>query len=203
MLKLDIGCGTRKTNSLDEHPFIGVDIIPFDGVDVVHDVRVTPWPWEDGSVDEVFSSHFLEHLTGEERISFFNELHRVMKVGGKALIITPDWSHSCSYGDPTHKWPPLSAWYPLYLNKAWRAVNAPHVDGAFETKNELATGVSYHSISTGYTCDFDWVIGYGMDERLLARSDDHRNHAIQFYTNSARDLHVTLVKRPPDAAQKS
>jgi hypothetical protein len=169
MIKLDIGCGPRK-----QEGFTGVDIQVFPGVDVVHDVRITPWPWEDSSVDEVFSSHFLEHLSGEERIGFFNELHRVMKPQAKAVIITPDWSHACAYGDPTHKWPPLSGWYQLYLNKQWRDINAPHVE---------------------YTCDFDWVVGGSWDEWLNVRNQETRIFAMGHYINSQRDLHVTLVKR--------
>lgn len=173
-IRLDLGCGKRKVQAIQgQEPFIGVDCIAFEGVDVVHDLRVTPWPWKDNSVDEVFSSHFLEHLTGEERIIFFNELYRVMKVGGKALIVTPIWSHSCAYGDPTHKYPPPSEWYADYLNEAWREVNAPHV---------------------GYTCNFEKVIGYGMEQWLLYRAEDQRQFALGHYVNAARDLHVTLNK---------
>ncbi len=71
MIKLDIGCGKNKTKSNDQFPFTGVDVLAFDGVDLVLDVRQTPWPWADESVDEVFSSHFLEHLDGDERICLF------------------------------------------------------------------------------------------------------------------------------------
>jgi predicted SAM-dependent methyltransferase len=176
MLKLDLGCGKNKTKSQNEHPFIGVDSIAFDGVDVVHDLRITPWPWEDNSVDEVFSSHFLEHLAGGERVVFFNELHRVMKPGASALIVTPDWAHACAYGDPTHQWPPMSSWYALYLNKEWRDQNAPHVN---------------------YTCDFDWMHGVAWDEWLNVRNDEMKQFAMARYVNSVRDLHITLVKRQP------
>jgi hypothetical protein len=168
-LKLDLGCGPRKREG-----FHGIDAIAMAGVDTVLDLRVTPWPWADGSVDEVFSSHFVEHLTGAERIVFFNELHRVMKKGTQAQIITPDWSNDCAYGDPTHQWPPMSRWYPLYLNKAWRDANAPHV---------------------GYTCDYDYVIGGGWDQWLEVRNMETRIFAMQHYINSMRDLIVTLTKR--------
>jgi len=174
LIRLDLGCGKNKAKGPDGQPYIGVDAISFEGVDVVHDLRCAPWPWEDNSIDEVFSSHFLEHLPGSDRIVFFNELHRVLKPGGKALIITPYWSHDCAYGDPTHAWPPISTWYVLYLNQAWRGVNAPHV---------------------GYTCDFDWTTGFGMDEWLLSRNDEVRAFAMQHYTNSVRDLHATVTKR--------
>lgn len=169
MVKLDIGCGKNK-----QHGFIGVDSIAFEGVDVVHDVRVSPWPWADEEVEQVHCSHFIEHLTGEERVAFFNELARVMKNGAQAQIISPHWSHDCAYGDPTHKWPPISGWTFMYLNKGWREVNAPHV---------------------AYTCDFDWTVGGIWDEWLNIRNQDMKVFAMQRYVNSMRDIMVTLTKR--------
>lgn len=169
MLKLNIGCGRSKIEG-----FLGVDVIKFDEVDIVHDMRVTPWPWEDNSVEEVHCSHFLEHLTGGERVTFFNELYRVLAPGGRALMITPDWSHACAYGDPTHQWPPLSSWYALYLQKQWRDANAPHV---------------------GYTCDFEWVHAVSWDEWLNTRNDEMKQFAMQRYINSVRDIHINLMKK--------
>lgn len=167
-IKLDLGCGTRK-----QPGFVGVDAIDFVGVDEVRDLR-QPWPWKDGSVDEVFSSHFVEHLTGPERVHFFNELYRVLKVGGKATVIVPHWSNACAYGDPTHAWPPMSEWFALYLDKGWRAVNAPHA---------------------GYVCDFEYVIGFAFDERVMAFNDERRTYALTHAVNAARDMHATLTKR--------
>ena len=102
MTKLDIGCGKNKKEG-----FLGVDQYAMEGVDVVMDVRGV-WPWEDNSIDEVHSSHFVEHLTATERVHFYNELHRVLKNGAKAMIITPHWASNRAYGDPTHQWPPVS-----------------------------------------------------------------------------------------------
>lgn len=168
--KLDLGCGKRKREG-----FHGVDSIAFEGVDTVADLS-QPWPWADESVDEAQSSHFVEHLTGTQRIHFFNELYRVMKPGAKASIVTPDWSHACAYGDPTHQWPPMSNWYALYLSKPWRDVNAPHVP---------------------YTCDFDHAGGYSSDAWLVGRNPEFVQDAHAHKINSARDLiiHLTKVKR--------
>lgn len=168
-IRLDIGCGKNKREG-----FHGVDVLQFDTVDTVLDVRETPWPWADGVVDEVHCSHFVEHLSGAERVPFFNELYRVMKKGARAAIITPDWSNDCAYGDPTHQWPPMSRWYPLYLLKSWREVNAPHC---------------------GYICDFDYAIGGGWEPWLEARNMNFRVFAMQYYNNAMRDLFVTLTKR--------
>jgi SAM-dependent methyltransferase len=148
-----------------------VDSQKFPGVDVVMDLEQDLWPWKDNSVEEVYSSHFLEHLPGASRIKFFNELYRILKPGGTAQIITPDWSHACAYGDPTHQWPPMSGWYPLYLQKAWRDANAPHVP---------------------YTCDFEWSTAMSWDPWLNTRAE--KEFPMQRYINSTRDLIVNLSK---------
>ena len=111
LLKLDIGCGKGKKAG-----FHGVDSIAFDGVDTVFDVRTSPWPWADNSVEEVHCSHFLEHLTATERVQFMNEMWRVMKEGAKATLITPHWGSNRAYGDPTHQWPPVSEMWFYYLD---------------------------------------------------------------------------------------
>ncbi|MEI6478506.1 MAG: methyltransferase domain-containing protein [bacterium] len=168
-LKLDIGCGKNKAAG-----FHGVDSIQFDGVDTVMDVRETPWPWEDDSVDEVHSSHFVEHLTNNERVKFWNELGRVMKKGAQARIVVPHWSNACAYGDPTHQWPPMSEWAVYYLNKAWRDANAPHAP---------------------LTCDFDFVVGGSWEPWLETRTMETKMFAMGKYINSYRDLIITITKK--------
>jgi predicted SAM-dependent methyltransferase len=168
-VRIDIGCGKTTPEGWE-----GVDSIDF-GQKHVRDVRNGLTWLEDNSVDEARSCHFVEHLTGAERVSFFNELYRVMKPGTQALIITPNWSHACAYGDPTHQWPPMSQWYPLYLHKEWRAANAPH---------------------TGFTCDFDHTIAASWDQSLEVRNAEYKQFAMNHYTNAWRDLIVTLSKRP-------
>ena len=166
-LCIDIGCGKNPKPG-----FVGIDAIDFGQKHVV-DVR-KGLPFKPNTVDEVNSSHFVEHLTGTERIAFFNELYRVMKVGAVATIITPNWSHACAYGDPTHQWPPMSPWYPLYLDKQWRDTQAPHVS---------------------YKCDFIGGVAGSWDARLNGRNPEFTQIAMSNETNAWRDLIVTLTKR--------
>ena len=55
---IDIGCGGKKKEG-----FIGLDQYLMPGVDHVLDIGTERWPFADGSVDEAYSSNFLEHLT--------------------------------------------------------------------------------------------------------------------------------------------
>lgn len=180
-LRLDFGCGKNPRVDKDAQgnvvkEFEGVDVLDFGQKHFVDLRRRFPWP--DQSVDEAYSSHFIEHLDGDERVFFMNELYRVMKFGATATILGPHWSNDCAYGDPTHKWPPLSTWTHLYWSKAWRDVNAPH---------------------SAYTCDFDCpTIGYSFDSspilNLTGRNQEFQQHHCNHSRNAMRDIWYNIVK---------
>lgn len=173
-MKLDIGCGKNKKEG-----FTGVDQYAMDGVDIVMDVR-EKWPFEDGSIEEVHCSHFIEHLEASERIKFLNELYRVMKPGAKAAIITPHWGSNRAYGDPTHKWPAIGEMFYYYLSRAWRDTQAPHTDIKFN--------------KDGYDCDFQATWGYSLHPMLTTRNAEFQSFAAQFYKEAVQDMHATLIK---------
>ena len=172
--KLDIGCGKNKRPG-----FTGVDQFAMEGVDVVMDVRQA-WPFEDSSIEEVHCSHFLEHLSATERVVFFNELHRVLKPGAKATVITPHWASNRAYGDPTHQWPPVSEMGYYYLRQEWRDTQAPHADKKWN--------------KDGYSCDFSATWGYSFAPELAARNQEYVQFALTNYKDACQDLHATLVK---------
>lgn len=169
-LKLNLGCGKRKVDG-----FTGVDISSDCGADVVHDLFQFPWPFEDSSVDEVQSSHFLEHVPGRLRQRFFNELYRVMKPGATATFITPNADSHRAIQDPTHEWPPICPASYLYYNAQWRK------------DNELD---HYEA-----TCDFDFTYADAVEGPWALRSQEARDFAMRHYNNVALDLHVVLTKR--------
>lgn len=197
-MRLDLGCGKNKIK-VEGQEWIGVDAIAFDGVDAVADLSGYIWLFEksdlpglelhpttmlperwklpDNSVDQVHCSHMLEHLTGEQRVHFFNELYRVLKPGAQANIITPHWSHERAYGDPTHQWPPVCSWTYFYLDKDWREVNAPHC---------------------GYNCDFTYVLSGSHDPNdqwVAFRNMETKHVMMSRNINTTTDLFATLTKR--------
>lgn len=96
-MKLNLGASDRPFPG-----FISVDIAP--PADQVVDLR-EPWPWPDNSVDEVRAHDVFEHLPN--RILTMNELHRVLKPGGRATIEVPSAAKGAGFAqDPTH----VSAW---------------------------------------------------------------------------------------------
>lgn len=175
-MNLDLGCGPNKKEG-----FTGVDRIAFEGVDHVCNIGVDPLPFGDGTVEEAHASHFVEHLTAQERINLVNELYRVLKPGGKATIITPHWASARAYGDLTHQWPPVAEMWYYYLSKQWRDGNAPHCDIAHNPQ--------------GYDCDFEATWGYGLHASLTVRNQEYQQFALSNYKEAAQDLHATITKR--------
>ena len=172
--KLDIGCGKNKREG-----FTGIDQYPMEGVDHVFDLR-QKWPVASDSVDEVQCSHFIEHLTGQERVTFYNELYRVMKSGAKATIIVPHWASNRAYGDPTHQWPPVSEMSFYYLSKDWRETQAPHTDKKWN--------------KDGYDCHFAATWGYSLHPSIVTRNTEYQQFAMANYKEACQDMIVTLTK---------
>jgi len=79
-LKLNIGAGYNFIPG-----FVNIDISP--KADVSLDLNSDPLPFDDNSVDMVFSYHCLEHI--ENYLFILGEIHRVLKHRGRFLIGLP------------------------------------------------------------------------------------------------------------------
>ena len=99
MRALDIGCGdgffSRKLSDLG-YSVMGLDIsdvalarakstVPH-GTFLIHDLEQT-LPVQDASIDIVWCSEVLEHLFSP--LSLLNEIRRILKPGGRALLTVP------------------------------------------------------------------------------------------------------------------
>jgi SAM-dependent methyltransferase len=94
-MKLHIGAGHKILPGWVNH-----DLVALPGINSVHDLRVFPWPWPDGSFDEVIAKDVLEHLP--ELIPTMEELYRICKPGAKIHISVPYWNSFEAVTDPTH-----------------------------------------------------------------------------------------------------
>lgn len=183
VIKLNLGSGPTKMEG-----FLSVDRIKFPEVDIVADLT-KKWPWEDSSVEEVYSSHTIEHFTAMERVHFVNELYRVLIPGGKAVLVAPHWASCRAYGDPTHQWPPISEFWFYYLSKEWRLGNkeknlpgnAPHTDATY--------------IKGGFACDFEATWGYSLHPTVQLRNQESQQFMVQFYKDATMDVMATLTKK--------
>lgn len=95
-IMLNLGAGSDIKDG-----FINHDIAELPGVDVVHDLNETPWPWEDASIDEVVAIDLIEHL--DEFILIMEEFYRILKPGGVLKLKVPYWNSAYTFMDPTHK----------------------------------------------------------------------------------------------------
>ena len=81
--------------------YINHDIVKLQGVDVVHDLNVYPWPWDDASTDEIVAKDVLEHL--DNFMAAMEESYRILEPGGTFKITVPYWNSVSCHGDPTHR----------------------------------------------------------------------------------------------------
>jgi predicted SAM-dependent methyltransferase len=82
-MKIEIGAGKK--------PRIGYktcDIRNLPGIDYV--CKADELPFDDNSIDEVYSRHVIEHFTLKEFLKVLYEWNRVLKVGGSVYIVCPN-----------------------------------------------------------------------------------------------------------------
>jgi predicted SAM-dependent methyltransferase len=87
-IKIDIGCGKEPYGN----GFLTVD--PF----LIADIKAFMWklPFYDNTVDEIYSSHSLEHINKNKVLPTLKEWHRVLKTGGKIILRVPDLIWCCN-----------------------------------------------------------------------------------------------------------
>lgn len=177
-LRIDFGCGQNCTVGQDGVKYVGVDFVACPGVDVVHDLTVFPYPFEDNSADEIVSNHFVEHLTGEDFMKHMDECWRILKPGGKMKLVHPYCFSERAFQDPTHKTFIPAARY-LYFDKNWRTINK----------------LDHYPIKSDF--EFQVYVTYHGDkgEVWTLKADATKNFAMGHYVNVVADLIVHLTKR--------
>jgi SAM-dependent methyltransferase len=95
MKRLNIGCGNDARAG-----YVNLDVNPCKGVDIVHNLNKCPYPFKDGTFDEIIAYSILEHV--QDLIKTMAELHRILKPGGKLDIIVPHYNGPLAWGNPTH-----------------------------------------------------------------------------------------------------
>jgi len=119
-LKLNLGCGAARMPG-----WTNVDKMAACGPDQVVDLERFPWPWPDGSVDEIMLHHVLEHLgaSADVYIAVFKEMWRICRDGAAISIVVPHPRHDDFLGDPTHVRAVTGAGLEMFsrrANEAWR-----------------------------------------------------------------------------------
>jgi ubiquinone/menaquinone biosynthesis C-methylase UbiE len=95
-LKLNVGSGNHRTPgwiSVDytESGWLGENKkIDNNEIDINYNVIKKGIPFSNDTINCIYSSHFLEHMTWHDGILFLKECYRVLKIGGKIRLVVPD-----------------------------------------------------------------------------------------------------------------
>ncbi|CAM8379298.1 methyltransferase domain-containing protein [Candidatus Methylopumilus planktonicus] len=93
---LNLGCGAKKIEGADN-----VDIEKRFSPDIIHDLNLFPYLFEDNKYDLVIMDNSLEHL--KYFFSVISEVYRITKPLGTIKIIAPYFRSHWAFIDPTHK----------------------------------------------------------------------------------------------------
>jgi glycosyltransferase involved in cell wall biosynthesis len=105
-IKLDLGCG-----SVQRPGFLGIDARPTRATALVADAQHLPIAT--GVADEVDASCLLEHFDAPSRV--LDEIHRVLKPSGRAVLRLPNLGTYSSHLDTTHRFlADLALWRALF-----------------------------------------------------------------------------------------
>jgi SAM-dependent methyltransferase len=81
---------------------VGIDRNPDSAADVLCDLDRFPYPFRDASFDSLRAIHVIEHVS--DVIRTVEEFHRLVRPGGRILVVTPHYTDFSSFCDPTHRW---------------------------------------------------------------------------------------------------
>lgn len=165
--RVDVGCGARKREG-----HFGIDMAESPGVDLVHDLATTEWPFHDDQLERVYSNHCFEHLACP--LIFLRELLRTCKDGASVEIWTPYGHSNEAFGYGHH----------VFLNELhWRHICWEH-------------DRHYLGDAKGY---FEWVgTNYAVFPQVVAMLRKLRiplAFALQHMHNIAPEWGVELVVR--------
>lgn len=87
-MKLNLGCGDDLRDGYEN-----VDARDIHGRNRIVDLDVLPWPWSDGSVEEILMLDFLEHFEYSKTDQIVLECWRVLRPMGVVEVQVPDFEH--------------------------------------------------------------------------------------------------------------
>ena len=95
-MKLNLGASRRPKSG-----YVNLDKKAYKGIQVAHDLDIFPWPFEDGSFEEIRAIDVFEHLI--YFVEAMNECWRILMPGGMLIIQGPLAGSRNHYLDPTHR----------------------------------------------------------------------------------------------------
>ncbi|MBI2724171.1 MAG: class I SAM-dependent methyltransferase [Chloroflexi bacterium] len=194
---LDAGCGSGRVFQyhFDEGQrpsrIVGIDVTEEPkgnrNIDDAARADLTALPFQDGTFDLAISSHVAEHLTQPEAV--FRELARVLKPGGRLLILTPNRWHYVTISSAL-----LPHRFHLRYNQ-WRGVDAHDI---FPTVYRANTAARLRSLYEGAGMDVECLYQFETEPEYLAFSTATYAAGVAFERlvnrfEALKDLRVNLL----------
>ena len=146
-MKLNLGCGSNLKKD-----YTNLDKFDYYKPDLVHDLEIIPYPFENDSVEKILMSHVLEHIGQDPNIfnNIIKELYRICKNKAIIDIRVPHPRHDDFISDPTHVRPITILGLQLYdkeLNEQWEK------GGFSNTPLALIHNVNFKVLKVDYKID--------------------------------------------------
>lgn len=191
--KVNIGCGLSKMRE-----FINVDSDMKVNPDVVADLNVLPWPFEDNAVDHIVAKDILEHLgeTGEDFIKIIKEMYRISENGAIWEIQVPHWRCDLALDDPTHRRLITKGTFNMFSQK-----NLKDRLMKFGSDSRLA----FDEDIDIEICDvqFDFIEYWQQKRNANEMSEDELTFALNVYNNVASSMRLLIqVHKPGRVSQE-
>lgn len=111
MMMIDLGCGNsyaRIKSKFSDYDYTGIDNNPevivkarTEGIKVIG-AKLPSILLNKNSVDLVWSSHLIEHMSRDQQHEMAREIRRICKTGARIVIKCPSIYNLCFFDEPTH-----------------------------------------------------------------------------------------------------
>jgi len=179
-MKLNLGCGSKILPG-----YTNLDKFKTYKPDILHDLEIFPYPFQDNSVDEIILNHVLEHI-GQVPDVFNNiikEFYRICKKNALIYISVPHPRHDDFISDPTHVRPINITGLDLYnkeFNKIWEEQKAANTPLGF------ILDVNFKIISVKYILDKKYKILLKQKKISLTEVEEYANK----YNNVIKEIQI-------------
>ncbi len=137
--KVNLGGGNTKIEG-----FTNIDILALPEVDIVCDIsKGIPLP--DHTVEELYTAHFLEHLS--DTVHIMSEIYRICAPNALVKIKVPYFKSIGAFKDPTHK--------SFFTEKTFDYFNKEMTNG--QQLPDYQLGVNFKVEKIGYIWSAPWI----------------------------------------------